>query len=208
MIKASLDCASVGLFNVALTKNSVGFFQLAKLSCVPCTVLFQFLLLRETISWATASALVPLCLGIGIATVTDMQATFEGAMWATAAVVATVMSHVLTKLMAHATGGPLQLLNHAAPFAALIMVTVSVVTGDHPRIESVLPDAMLSRLATPSVLVPARHPHLVCLRPRRQHNQLSSPLHDLCAHLPGSGAPQNRLDTYNRLRVFQGAHHS
>jgi solute carrier family 35, member E3 len=78
VIKAVLDCGSVGLMNISLSKNSVGVYQLSKLACIPCTVVFQLLFSRQGTSTATAAALVPLCIGVGFATVSDVDATLQG----------------------------------------------------------------------------------------------------------------------------------
>jgi solute carrier family 35 protein E3 len=78
VIKAVLDCGSVGLMNMSLSKNSVGVYQLSKLACIPCTVVFQLLFFRQGISAATAAALVPLCIGVGFATISDVDASLQG----------------------------------------------------------------------------------------------------------------------------------
>ena len=138
LLKAALDCGSVGLFNVALAKNTVSVYQLAKVACVPVTVMVQLLVFGMSISNATTSTLVPLCLGVGLATVTDVSASLEGALWAAAAILATVASQILTKRFVLQSGGALQFLYHTSPIAAAIMFLMSLATGGHPPLPALI----------------------------------------------------------------------
>ncbi|EKX48796.1 hypothetical protein GUITHDRAFT_136465 [Guillardia theta CCMP2712] len=132
LFKALLDCASVGLMNVNLAKNSVGIYQLSKLSCIPTTVAIQYILFGTKISLETALALLPLCLGVAMATVSDVRVT--GTLYAIAAILATVVSQILTKSFVQNTGcTAIQLLYHTSLCAAVIMILLSRLFDDYTQ---------------------------------------------------------------------------
>src|SRR5579862_7047010 len=54
------------LNNLSLAFNSVGFYQLAKIMTTPCVVLFNFVLLRKTITFEAGLSLVSLCFGVAL----------------------------------------------------------------------------------------------------------------------------------------------
>ncbi|KAK4403452.1 UDP-xylose transporter 2 [Sesamum angolense] len=68
-----LNGISIGLLNLSLGFNSVGFYQMTKLAIIPCTVLLETLFLSKTFSKSIKLSLAILLLGVGIATVTDLQ---------------------------------------------------------------------------------------------------------------------------------------
>jgi len=138
LFKALLDCASVGLMNVNLAKNSVGIYQLSKLSCIPTTVAIQYILFGTKISLETALALLPLCLGVAMATVSDVRVTVGGTLYAIAAILATVVSQILTKSFVQNTGcTAIQLLYHTSLCAAVIMILLSRLFDDYTQAQGV-----------------------------------------------------------------------
>lgn len=129
--KALLDTSSVGLMNLCLSHNSVGTWQLSKLSCIPVTAVLQYLVLGQSVSYATAGSLVPLCVGIAIAMVTDLHVHSKGLLLALLAVLATVLSHLVTRVFLTNTGcSSLQFLLQTAPFATLGMLALSFLLDD------------------------------------------------------------------------------
>ena len=70
---ALTSLGSVGFMNLNLAHNSVGFYQMSKLACVPATLVVQWLLYRTSTSTDTKLTLIPILVGIGIATVTDID---------------------------------------------------------------------------------------------------------------------------------------
>ena len=87
---------SVAFMNLNLSHNSVGFYQLSKLACIPCTLLVQYLAYSQTISRRVMLTLIPITLGVGYATVYDLEINFLGFVFATAAVVATSFAQIFT----------------------------------------------------------------------------------------------------------------
>ena len=63
---------SVGFMNLNLASNSVGFYQLSKLLCIPVTILVQYLVYHQTVSRAVQITLIPILFGVGYATVYDL----------------------------------------------------------------------------------------------------------------------------------------
>lgn len=139
MRKGSLDCFSVAIMNISLSRNSVGTYQLSKMMLIPVTAVVQYVIWGITVSRMTGApttspyihtpacartetasllirnmhpspllrirfvsldtvlALVPLCVGITLATATDFNGSIEGILWAAAAVGATVWSQLATQ---------------------------------------------------------------------------------------------------------------
>lgn len=87
---------SVAFMNLNLSHNSVGFYQLSKLACIPCTLLVQYLAYSQTISRRVMLTLVPITFGVGFATVYDLDINFLGFVFAVAAVVATSFAQIFT----------------------------------------------------------------------------------------------------------------
>ena len=88
---------SVGFMNLNLAHNTVGMYQLSKLACIPVTLLLQQTVMGgERAPLAVKLTLVPLMLGMGIATVYDVNVNFVGTVFATVAVLCTVVAQILT----------------------------------------------------------------------------------------------------------------
>ena len=62
---AMTSLGSVGFMNLNLAHNSVGFYQMSKLACVPATLVVQWLLYRASTSSDTKLTLIPILIGIG-----------------------------------------------------------------------------------------------------------------------------------------------
>uniref|UniRef100_A0A0E0JQE7 Sugar phosphate transporter domain-containing protein n=1 Tax=Oryza punctata TaxID=4537 RepID=A0A0E0JQE7_ORYPU len=68
-----LNGISIGLLNLSLGFNSIGFYQVTKLAIIPCTVSLETIFFRKTFSRSIQMALAILLFGVGVATVTDLQ---------------------------------------------------------------------------------------------------------------------------------------
>lgn len=58
---------------VNLAKNSVGFYQISKLACIPATLVLQYLLYKKKVSYDTKLSLFVILLGVGISTVAEVS---------------------------------------------------------------------------------------------------------------------------------------
>ncbi|CAL0327555.1 unnamed protein product [Lupinus luteus] len=91
-----LNGISIGLLNLCLGFNSVGFYQMTKLAIIPCTVMLETLFLEKTFSKRIQFALGILLLGVGIATITDLQLNALGSFISLLAVITTCVAQIMT----------------------------------------------------------------------------------------------------------------
>ncbi|MED6134851.1 UDP-xylose transporter 3 [Stylosanthes scabra] len=89
-----LNGISIGLLNLSLGFNSVGFYQMTKLAIIPCTVLLETIFLGKKFSKRIQFALTILLLGVGIATVTDLQLNAVGSFLSLLAVITTCVAQI------------------------------------------------------------------------------------------------------------------
>lgn len=87
-------CTSVSFDLLSLKYNSVGFFQVAKLSMLPLAALFNFYLTGDRPSQRIILCLLWLTVGIGVTTITDVQVNMAGSMFSSVAVCTTVVNQV------------------------------------------------------------------------------------------------------------------
>ncbi|KAH9716716.1 UDP-xylose transporter 3 [Citrus sinensis] len=88
-----LNGISIGLLNLSLGFNSVGFYQMTKLAIIPCTILLETLFFRKKFRNIQLS-LVILLVGVGIATVTDLQLNVLGSVLSLLAVLTTCVAQI------------------------------------------------------------------------------------------------------------------
>ncbi|KAF9597695.1 hypothetical protein IFM89_021173 [Coptis chinensis] len=93
-----LNGISIGLLNLSLGFNSVGFYQMTKLAIIPCTVLLETLFFRKQFRTIQFSLSI-LLLGVGIATVTDLQLNVLGSVLSLLAVLTTCVAQILQFLL-------------------------------------------------------------------------------------------------------------
>ncbi|KAE8098895.1 hypothetical protein FH972_016924 [Carpinus fangiana] len=84
-----------GLANTSLKHNSVGFYQMAKIAVTPTIVLAEFILFRKTISFKKVLALAVVSVGVAVATVTDLQFNWFGALVAIAWIIPSAINKIL-----------------------------------------------------------------------------------------------------------------
>ncbi|KAJ0007718.1 hypothetical protein Pint_30597 [Pistacia integerrima] len=89
-----LNGISIGLLNLSLGFNSVGFYQMTKLAIIPCTVLLETIFFRKQFSRSIQFSLAILLVGVGIATVTDLQLNVLGSVMSLLAVITTCVAQI------------------------------------------------------------------------------------------------------------------
>ncbi|KAF7119850.1 hypothetical protein RHSIM_Rhsim13G0060100 [Rhododendron simsii] len=162
-----LNGTSIGLLNLSLGFNSVGFYQMTKLAIIPCTVLLEtiffrkqfrqdlislllgkvlfyplLMLFREDLSVFTylvsrnvQLSLSILLLGVGIATVTDLQLNVLGSVLSLLAVITTCVAQIMTNtIQKKFKVSSTQLLYQSCPYQAITLF----VTG--PFVDGLLTD--------------------------------------------------------------------
>eukprot|EP00270_Netrium_digitus_P007769 TRINITY_DN2281_c0_g2_i2.p1 TRINITY_DN2281_c0_g2~~TRINITY_DN2281_c0_g2_i2.p1 ORF type:complete len:327 (-),score=46.98 TRINITY_DN2281_c0_g2_i2:355-1335(-) len=118
-----LNGSSIGFLNLCLGFNSVGFYQMTKLAIIPFTVLLQTVFLGMKFSGQVQLSLIILLVGVGIATVTDLELNFVGSVLSIFALVTTCVGQILTNTIqkTHRISST-QLLYQSAPYQAAILL--------------------------------------------------------------------------------------
>lgn len=120
-----LNGISIGLLNLSLGFNSVGFYQMTKLAIIPCTVLLETLFFRKQFSRNIQLSLSILLMGVGIATVTDLQLNVLGSVLSLLAVLTTCVAQIMTNtIQKKFKVSSTQLLYQSCPYQALTLFIV------------------------------------------------------------------------------------
>eukprot|EP01084_Bolivina_argentea_P101223 181519_1 len=127
--------SSVAFMNLNLKSNSVGFYQLSKLFCIPFAILLERCIYGKKVSKEVQLTLVPVILGVGIATVSDTSLNFIGTVYALLAVVCTTCAQVFTsRFQKELKCNGLQLLYHTSPLISIGMLLLSLTMEGIPGI--------------------------------------------------------------------------
>ncbi|KAJ8751499.1 hypothetical protein K2173_016723 [Erythroxylum novogranatense] len=123
-----LNGISIGLLNLSLGFNSVGFYQMTKLAIIPCTVLLETLFFRKLFSRNIQLSLAILLVGVGIATVTDLQLNLLGSVLSLFAVITTCIAQIMTNtIQKKFKVSSTQLLYQSCPYQALTLFVIGPV---------------------------------------------------------------------------------
>jgi len=127
VIKASIaTAASVGFMNLNLTYNSVGFYQMTKLLCVPAILVLQYYIDGSTVSRNVKLSLLMVLVGVGIATEADVSVNPQGLIMASLAVFSTAVAQIWTgQKQKELQLNPSQLLELSAPYVGLTLTIMS-----------------------------------------------------------------------------------
>ncbi|XP_062082104.1 UDP-xylose transporter 1 [Humulus lupulus] len=122
MLFGILNGVSIGLLNLSLGFNSIGFYQMTKLAIIPFTVLLETLFLKKQFSQKIKLSLLVLVFGVGIASVTDLQLNLVGTIISLLAIATTCVGQILTNtIQKRLNVSSTQLLYQSAPFQAAIL---------------------------------------------------------------------------------------
>lgn len=122
---------SVSFMNLNLSYNSVGFYQLSKLACIPCTLFVQYIAYKQSVSPSIQLTLIPITVGVGYATIYDLSLNTVGLVFATCAVLATSLSQIFTNTYQKSLDcNAMQLLYHTSPIIAAGMLMMSPLFDD------------------------------------------------------------------------------
>lgn len=114
-------CANFSIvgMNVSLMWNSVGFYQIAKLSMIPVSCLLEVLFDKIRYSRDTKLSILVVLLGVAICTVTDVSVNGKGFFAAVIAVWSTALQqYYVHSLQKKYSLGSFDLLSHTAPVQA------------------------------------------------------------------------------------------
>lgn len=120
-----LNGVSIGFLNLSLGFNSIGFYQMTKLAIIPFTVLLETIFLNKQFSQKIKLSLLLLLLGVGVASVTDLQLNLVGSILSLLAIATTCVGQILTNtIQKRLNVSSTQLLYQSAPYqAAILFVT-------------------------------------------------------------------------------------
>lgn len=122
---------SVGFMNLNLAHNSVGFYQISKLVCIPVTLALQWFMTGATVSTRVRYTLAVILTGVYVAQVADVELNPTGTLYATAAVLSTTLAQIFTNTIQRGLGlNHMQLLYHTSPLIGLGMLTLVPVFDD------------------------------------------------------------------------------
>ncbi|KAL2488729.1 Nucleotide/sugar transporter family protein [Forsythia ovata] len=117
-----LNGISIGFLNLSLGFNSIGFYQMTKLAIIPFTVLLETIFLKKQFSEKIKLSLFVLLIGVGIASITDLQLNFVGSFLSLLAILTTCVGQILTNtIQKRLNVSSTQLLYQSAPFQAAIL---------------------------------------------------------------------------------------
>nr|GLL28384.1 UDP-galactose transporter 2-like [Ipomoea trifida]GMC93183.1 UDP-galactose transporter 2-like [Ipomoea batatas]GMD02502.1 UDP-galactose transporter 2-like [Ipomoea batatas]GME04527.1 UDP-galactose transporter 2-like [Ipomoea batatas] len=115
--------------NVSLMWNSVGFYQIAKLSMIPVSCLLEVVLDSVRYSRDTKLSILLVLLGVAICTVTDVSVNAKGFIAAFIAVWSTALQQYYVHFLQRKYSlGSFNLLGHTAPLQAASLLLVGPIT--------------------------------------------------------------------------------
>ncbi|RWR79214.1 UDP-galactose transporter 2-like protein [Cinnamomum micranthum f. kanehirae] len=111
--------------NVSLMWNSVGFYQIAKLSMIPVSCVLEIVLDKIRYSRDTKLSIVVVLLGVAVCTVTDVSVNAKGFIAAFIAVWSTSMQQYYVHFLQRKYSlGSFNLLGHTAPVQAATLLVL------------------------------------------------------------------------------------
>ncbi|XP_042426278.1 UDP-rhamnose/UDP-galactose transporter 1-like [Zingiber officinale] len=116
---------SITGMNLSLMLNSVGFYQISKLSIIPVVCFMEFLLHNKHYSSRVILAVAVVAVGVGVCTVTDVDINAKGLLSACVAVLCTSLQQItIGSFQKKYNIGSFELLSKTAPVQAISLVVV------------------------------------------------------------------------------------
>jgi solute carrier family 35 protein E3 len=119
--------------NLNLTTNSIGFYQISKLSCIPITLLLETLLntRQQSLNIMLTTSLLLIVLGMSMILINDISLNKIGLFWAACAVLSTSAGQVLFGPLQKQLGiNSIQLLFHTSPILTIASYALIPVFDD------------------------------------------------------------------------------
>lgn len=114
---------SITGMNLSLMLNSVGFYQISKLSMIPVVCLMEWILHGKHYSRRVKLAVIVVVVGVGVCTVTDVKVNAQGFICALVAVLSTSLQQItIGSLQKKYSIGSFELLSQTAPIQALSLL--------------------------------------------------------------------------------------
>ncbi|XP_008796458.2 UDP-rhamnose/UDP-galactose transporter 1 [Phoenix dactylifera] len=114
---------SITGMNLSLMLNSVGFYQISKLSMIPVVCVMEWILHSKNYSKEVKMAVVAVVVGVGVCTVTDVKVNAKGFLCACVAVLSTSLQQIsIGSLQKKYSIGSFELLSKTAPIQAISLL--------------------------------------------------------------------------------------
>ncbi|KAJ0620741.1 putative sugar phosphate transporter domain-containing protein [Helianthus annuus] len=114
---------SITGMNLSLMLNSVGFYQITKLSMIPVVCVMEWILHNKQYSKEVKMSVLVVVIGVGVCTVTDVKVNAKGFICACVAVFATSLQQIsIGSLQTKYSIGSFELLSKTAPIQALSLL--------------------------------------------------------------------------------------
>lgn len=105
--------------NLSLMLNSVGFYQISKLSMIPVVCVLEWILHNKNYTKEVKAAVFVVVIGVGVCTVTDVHVNLKGFLCAVVAVLCTSLQQIsIGSLQKKYSIGSFDLLSKTAPIQA------------------------------------------------------------------------------------------
>ncbi|PSS05098.1 UDP-galactose transporter like [Actinidia chinensis var. chinensis] len=116
---------SITGMNFSLMLNSVGFYQISKLSMIPVVCIMEWILHSKHYTREVKMAVAVVVVGVGVCTVTDVNVNAKGFICACVAVLSTSLQQIsIGSLQKKYSIGSFELLSKTAPIQALSLLLV------------------------------------------------------------------------------------
>lgn len=116
---------SIAAMNFSLMLNSVGFYQISKLSMIPVVCVMEWILHSKRYSREVKISVVVVVVGVGICTVTDVKVNAKGFICACVAIFSSSLQQILIgSLQKKYSIGSFELLSKTAPIQAFSLLVV------------------------------------------------------------------------------------
>ncbi|XP_024367856.1 UDP-rhamnose/UDP-galactose transporter 3 [Physcomitrium patens] len=116
---------SIVSMNLSLMLNSVGFYQIAKLSMIPTVCILEWILHNKTYTREVKMSVFVVMIGVGVCTVTDVNVNFKGFTAAVVAVISTSLQQIyIGALQKKHNCGSFELLSKTAPIQAASLIVI------------------------------------------------------------------------------------
>ncbi|KAK9109629.1 hypothetical protein Sjap_017689 [Stephania japonica] len=114
---------SITGMNLSLMLNSVGFYQISKLSMIPVVCVMEWILHNKHYSKEVKMSVLVVVVGVGVCTVTDVKVNAKGFICACVAVLSTSLQQIsIGSLQKKYNIGSFELLSKTAPIQALSLL--------------------------------------------------------------------------------------
>ncbi|KAF4349394.1 hypothetical protein CsatB_007892 [Cannabis sativa] len=116
---------SITGMNFSLMLNSVGFYQISKLSMIPVVCVMEWIIHSKHYSREVKLAVIVVVIGVGVCTVTDVKVNLKGFICACVAVLSTSLQQItIGSLQKKYSIGSFELLSKTAPIQALSLLVL------------------------------------------------------------------------------------